>query len=44
MKLSQEIKNYLNKEILKETASGYTYRMVNGKRQKSIVRKFPKIA
>lgn len=34
MKLSQEIKNYLNKEILKETASGYTYRMVNGKRQK----------
>ena len=34
MKLSQEVKNYLNKEILKETASGYTYRMINGKRQK----------
>lgn len=34
MKLSQEVKNYLNKEILKETASGYTYRMINGKRCK----------
>lgn len=34
MKLSQEVKNYLNKEILKETASGYTYRMIDGKRQK----------
>ena len=34
MKLSQEVKNYLNKEIIKETASGYTYRMINGKRQK----------
>lgn len=34
MKLSQEVKNYLNKEILKKTASGYTYRMINGKRYK----------
>lgn len=34
MKLSQEVKNYLNKEIIKETASGYDYRMINGKRQK----------
>lgn len=34
MKLSQEVKNYLNKEILKETASGYDYRMINGKRRK----------
>lgn len=32
MKLSQEVKNYLNKEILKETASGYTYRMIDGRR------------
>lgn len=34
MKLSQEVKNYLNKEIIKETASGYDYRMIDGKRQK----------
>ena len=34
MKLSQEVKNYLNKEIIKETASGYDYRMINGERQK----------
>lgn len=34
MKLSQEVKNYLNKEIIKETASGYDYRMINGKRCK----------
>lgn len=34
MKLSQEVKNYLNKEILKETVSGYTYRMIDGKRCK----------
>ena len=34
MKLSKEVKQYLNKEIIKETASGYDYRMINGKRQK----------
>ena len=34
MKLSQEVKNYLNKEIIKETASGYDYRMINGERRK----------
>ena len=34
MKLSQVVKNYLNKEILKETASGYDYRMINGERRK----------
>ena len=34
MKLSQEVKNYLNKEIIKETAYGYDYRMNDGKRQK----------
>lgn len=34
MKLSQEVKNYLNKEIIKETASGYDYRMIDGERRK----------
>lgn len=34
MKLSQEVKNYLNKEIIKETAYGYDYRMIDGKRRK----------
>ena len=34
MKLSQEVKEYLKREIIKETASGYDYRMINGKRQK----------
>lgn len=34
MKLSKEVKQYLNTEIIKETASGYDYRMINGKRQK----------
>ena len=33
MKLSQEVKNYLNKEIIKETASGYDYRMIDGKQR-----------
>lgn len=34
MKLSQEVKKYLKREIIKETASGYDYRMIDGKRQK----------
>lgn len=34
MKLSQEVKNYLNKEIIKETASGYRYRIIDNKRCK----------
>lgn len=34
MKLSQVVKEYLQREIIKETASGYDYRMINGKRQK----------
>ena len=34
MKISKEVKQYLNKEIIKETASGYCYRMIDGKRQK----------
>ena len=34
MKLSQVVKEYLKREIIKETASGYDYRMINGKRQK----------
>lgn len=34
MKLSQEVKEYLKREIIKTTASGYDYRVINGKRQK----------
>lgn len=34
MKLSKIVKDYLNKEIIKETASGYDYRMINGERRK----------
>ena len=34
MKLSQVVKEYLQREIIKETASGYDYQMINGKRQK----------
>lgn len=34
MKLSQEVKNYLNKEILKVTTSGYCYRLIDGQRRK----------
>lgn len=34
MKLSQVVKEYLKREIVKTTASGYDYRMINGKRQK----------
>ena len=34
MKLNKLVKEYLNKEIIKETTSGYDYRMINGKRQK----------
>lgn len=34
MKISKEVKQYLNKEIIKETASGYYYRMNDGKRKK----------
>ena len=34
MKLSQEVKEYLEREIIKETASGYDYRMIDGKRKK----------
>lgn len=34
MKLSQVVKEYLKREIIKETASGYDYRMINDKRQK----------
>ena len=34
MKLSKEVKQYLQKELIKETASGYRYRMIDGKRCK----------
>lgn len=34
MKLNKTVKEYLEREIIKETASGYDYRMINGKRQK----------
>lgn len=34
MKLSQVVKEYLKREIIKETASGYDYRMINGERRK----------
>lgn len=34
MKLNEIVKEYLKREIIKETASGYDYRMINGKRQK----------
>ena len=34
MKLNKLVKEYLNKEIIKETASGYDYRMIDGERRK----------
>lgn len=34
MKLNKTVKEYLEREIIKETASGYDYRMIDGKRQK----------
>lgn len=34
MKLNKVVKEYLEREIIKETASGYDYRMIDGKRQK----------
>lgn len=34
MKLNKTVKEYLEREIIKETASGYDYRMINDKRQK----------
>lgn len=34
MKLNKVVKEYLEREIIKETASGYDYRMINDKRQK----------
>lgn len=34
MKLNKVVKEYLKKEIIKETAYGYGYRMIDGKRQK----------
>lgn len=34
MKLSKEVKNYLNTEIIKETASDYRYQIIDGKRCK----------
>lgn len=34
MKLNKVVKEYLKREIIKETAYGYGYRMIDGKRQK----------
>lgn len=34
MKLNKLVKEYLNKEIIKETASGYDYRLIDGERRK----------
>ena len=34
MKLNEIVKEYLQREIIKETASGYDYRMIDGERQK----------
>lgn len=34
MKLNKVVKEYLQREIIKETASGYDYRMINGRKQK----------
>lgn len=34
MKLNKTVKEYLEREIIKETASGYNYRMIGDKRQK----------
>ena len=34
MKLNKTVKEYLEREIIKETASGYNYRMIDAKRQK----------
>jgi hypothetical protein len=34
MKLNKVVKEYLEREIIKETTSGYDYRMIDGKRQK----------
>ena len=42
MKLSQEVKEYLKREIIKETASGYDYRMIDGKRKKINYDEVPK--
>lgn len=34
MKLNKIVREYLKKEMIKETVSGYDYRMINGKKQK----------
>ena len=42
MKLNEIVKEYLQREIIKETASGYDYRMIDGKRQKINYEEAPK--
>ena len=41
MELSNFVKNYLTKEVIKQTTSGYYYRMINGKRQKITYAEIP---
>ena len=42
MKLNKTVKEYLEREIIKETASGYDYRMIDGKRKKINYDEVPK--
>ena len=42
MKLNKVVKEYLEREIIKETASGYDYRMIDGKRKKINYDEVPK--
>lgn len=41
MELSNFVKNYLTKEVIKQTTSGYYYRLIDGKRHKIYYKEIP---